>query len=490
MSAGLLRKCCIFYLLLPNLLFGIGWFRQPYSVLLTIGFGYLLYLEFKKEDHNNGLTVNSLGFLSIFSIACVFFCGIDGFSKPSFDWLAHNTKFYDLFQNDWPIYFPEADRYACYYYGYYLVPAFASKIYGQLLPSVLVFWTFLGFFLGFAWMLLLVGQSRFMLMLFLLMRGVGQLVFSAFNLLNLSQIHAPIFNPAIRSVFEQSAFAPNQVIPSLIGSGILLYDFMYRKKIDETFLVVILVFIWGVFPALSLLAVFGALFIHKYILNDGWRAIGRRMVVVSYIIPGLVFLPVFTYFLSSQTLAIQGFLYEFESGKPVLLSYAAGLLIDFVIFYIVIISLNRIFQIFPTWFIHTIFGLLFALSTYRMGIYNDLFFRGSIPLCIILFIGILKGFETGIRTRQFPKSKSFYVASSLLLFLVISLVFVKSNLLRENKIASRITGKKVHYRTFRYTDYSNIYQALLHGYKDPVGAKQYLGASGSVYERHLSRRHH
>ncbi|SKC13922.1 hypothetical protein [Dyadobacter psychrophilus] len=489
MNAGLLRKCSVCYLMLPNLLFGLGWFRQPYSVLLTIGFVYLLYLELKKEDRTEKLTAKSLVFVFIFSIICVFFCGIGGFSKPSFDWLAHNTKFYDLFKNNWPIYFPEVDRYACYYYGYYLLPAFTSKIYGQLLPSVFVFWTFLGFFLGFAWVLLLVGQSRLMLLLFLFMRGVGQLIFSALKLLNLSQIHAPIFNPSIRSIFEQNAFTPNQVIPSLIGSGILLYDFIYRKKIDETFFVVILVFVWAVFPALSLLAVFGAVFIHKYVLNDGWRAIDRRTVIVSYLIPGLAFLPVFAYFLSSQTLAIQGFLWDFKPAKHILLSYATGLLIDFALFYIVIIYLNKLFRIFPKWFINTVFGLLFALSLYRMGIYNDLFFRGSIPLCIILFIGILRGFEAAIRSGQWPGQKHFYLASSSILFLIISLIYVKSDLLRENKIASQITGEEVQYRTFRYTDYPNIYQALRNGYKDPEGAKQYLGSPNSIYEKYLSRQH-
>ncbi|MCF0051013.1 hypothetical protein LXM25_13145 [Dyadobacter sp. LJ53] len=487
MNAGVLRKCSVFYLLLPNLLFGLGWFRQPYSALLAIGLSYLLFLEFKKEDSTNKLTAKSLGFLFLFSLICVFFCGIDGFSKPSFDWLAHNIKFYDLFKNDWPIYFPEVGRYACYYYGYYLVPALVSKIYGQLLPSVFILWTFLGFFLGFAWMLLLLGQSRLMLVLFLLMRGMGQLVFSAFKILKISQIEAPIFNPSIRSIFEQSAFAPHQVIPSLIGSGILVYDFMHRRKIDETFFVVILVFVWGVFPALSLLAVFGAIFIHKYILNDGWRAIDKRMIIASYLLPGLVFLPTLTYFLSSQTLAIQGLLWQFKPAGHIILSYATGLLLDFVIFYIVIISFNRIFNIFPTWFVNTIFGLLFALSLYRMGIYNDLFFRGSIPLCIILFIGVLKGAEAAIRTKEWPTQKLFYTAACLLVFLTISLVYVKSNLLRENKIAMWTNSEKVQYREYPYTEYDNIYQGLLNGYGDPEGAKQYLGSQNSVYEKYLSR---
>jgi len=487
MNVGFLRKCSITYLLLPNLLFCSGWFRQPYAFLLIAGLCFLFLKEIKKHDKSVLLSVKDIGFLLIFSLIWIFLCGINGYSSQSFDWLAHQVKFYDLYKNDWPIYFPEVDRFACYYFGYYLVPSFISKMYGQLLPVIFAFWTAIGFFLGLAWVYILIKKSKILLLFFMLMRGTGQLVILILNWLHLTHLKVPIFNPSVRSIFDQSTFAPNQIIPALIGSGILLYDFLNRRKIEETFFIITLLFVWGVFPALSLTAVFAVLMMHQYVVKSGGRQLGTGKLFDNYLLPGLLFIPVFIYFLSSQKIALQGFIWEFATEKIVWLSFFSGIMVDILLFCLAAMVLNKKEKYFPEWFILISLCGLLMLSVYRIGIYNDLFFRGSIPICVILFICILRGAGVHFENRLWPKQLLFYPAGLLLLCLMLGVLFVVSNLLRDNMLANQFLGERNTYKVYRFDAYPNTYQALMHGYKDSVGANQYLGAEKSFYKSYFSK---
>ena len=332
MNTGLLRKFSVIYLLLPNLLFCVGWFKIPYSILLPIGFIYLLLREFRKTDNSNPLSVKELVSLSTIAAFWTFFCGAGGLSTQSLDWLAHNSKFYDLYKNPWPNYFPEIDRSSCYYFGYYLVPSALSKLAGTLLPSVIVLWTWLGFFLGLGWIYLLINKNIYLLLLLPFVRGVGQLVALLLTKLHIHHAQIPIINPSLRSVFQQTLFVPNQVIPALIVSGIVLHDFFVRKKMDDSFLLITLSFVWAIFPSIYLVLIFGALFVQKYLVKNKFKEIFRLSSIRNYLLPGLLFIPVFVYFLSSAQTAEQGFLWNHASSTVLFFGFASGILVDVFLF--------------------------------------------------------------------------------------------------------------------------------------------------------------
>ena len=485
MYITLLRKCSITYLLLPNLLFSLGWFRQPYSVLLVMGLLYLFLIECTKKDGNEKLSIKDMLFVLLLALLWTYFCGIHGLSTQSMDWLAHQAKLYDLYKNDWPLYFKDVDRYACYYFGYYLVPAFLSKWAGHLLPMVWILWTCFGFFLGLSWIYILMNRNKLLLVVFLFVRGIGQSIIFVFNKLDVDKINVPIYNPSIRSVFEQSIYAPNQVIPTVIVCGIVVYDWIHRKKEEESFFVITLTFIWGVFPAMILMLFYAALLVNKYFFKNDIGQLNFKNILYWYLLPVMLFIPAFVYFLSSQPILTKGSLWSFGVIQAVMIGYVTGMVVDLAMFYVVVFSLNK--NYFPAWSIRLIFAGIFLLSLYRMGIYSDLYFRGSIPLCILLVICILRGMDVNIRTGQWGERKPFFIAFSLMLVLFFTGILVKKSLIRDNILVNSYLGQRDTYKVYPYDSYPNTYQALRFGYKDEEGAKQYLGSEDSVYKKYLSR---
>ena len=154
MKISTLRLLSISYLLLPNLLFAVYWFRWEVSCLILAGYFYFSWLEIKGYISDNEkilFTLRDIIFIGIIALSWTLLTGTGGFFRQSSDFWGHNTKFYDLTKNDWPIYFKEVNTYACYYFSYYLVPSFFSKIIGFLSPALIILWTFAGFFAGLLW---------------------------------------------------------------------------------------------------------------------------------------------------------------------------------------------------------------------------------------------------------------------------------------------------------------------------------------------------
>jgi len=487
MNTGLLRKFSIIYLLLPNLLFCVGWFKIPFSILLPAGYIYLLWTELRKTDHANVLSIKELVSISAIAVVWTFFCGAGGMSTQSLDWLAHNSKFYDLYKNSWPNYFPEIDRSSCYYFGYYLVPSALSKLAGILLPSVIVVWTWLGFFLGLSWIYLLINKNIYLLLLLPFVRGVGQLIGLLLARLGFYHAQIPIINPSLRSIFQQTLFAPNQVIPALIISGILLYDGFIRKKVDDSFLLITLSFVWAIFPSIYLVLIFGSLLVHKYLVQNNFKEIFRLSFIRNYLLPGLLFVPVFIYFLSSAQTAEQGFLWNHASSTELIFGFASGILVDVIIFYILTRIAARNENLFPVWFINTLFCCILLMSVYYMGMFNDQFFRGSIPIFVMIITIIFRGTDSFIREKAWPASPIFYGAGLIVALLVVVEITIQSHLLRDNVITDHYLSGKTKFKKYPYDTCANMYQTIkiTWGVK---GADEYLAAKNSLFEQYLGKK--
>jgi hypothetical protein len=306
--------------------------------------------------------------------------------------------------------------------------------------------------------------------------------------LHILQIDVPAFSPALRSIFDQSTFVPNQIIPALIVCGIFAYDYFVRKAADESFFVITLGFVWAIFPSMILMLVYLTTLVNRYLLQNNWKLLSLNTFVCWYLLPGLLFLPTFTYFLSSQTIEMQGFIWQFGSVRVIAFNYFSGVAIDFIAFYILAIVLNQKEKFFPVWFIQVLFAGLILVSIYRIGVFNDLFTRGSIPLFILLSVCILRGLERTIRAAQWPEPKLFYPAFVLVAGLFINSLVAKTVLLRDNAAANAYLGQRNTYEKYAYDAFPDTYQTLLYGYKDKEGAKQYLGAKTSVYKEYLSKK--
>jgi len=453
---------------------------------MVIGFLYLLFINTNTDDEANIFSRNEVFYLIVFAAIWTFFCGVDGLATQKLDWAAHNAKYYDLFKNSWPNFFAEQDRFSCYYFGYYLVPAFLSKQIGHLLPCLLIVWTGVGFFLGLAWIFILIGRNKFLLLLMPFLRGTGQLAATVLSKFNLYDGQIPLLNPSMRSVFQQSSYAPNQVIAAMIVTGVTLYSFK-KKKLGDSFTFIVASFIWAIFPSIILVLIFASIFINQYFFRGNLGDFLEDKPVSNYVIPGLVFLPIFGYFLSSDQISDQGFLWDYRPYQGMLYGYLTGIVLDILFFYATIRFLSKNESAYPKWFVVMLFMFVFILSTYYMGMFNDFFFRGSIPLQIIIVTILLAAVNSALKSKSWPSSMSFYSASLILTILIIVGMASEVHLLRDNCVVAKFLPGSVKFERYSYDRYPNTYQTIKAMWGER-GAKEYLGAKNSFFERHLSKK--
>lgn len=480
-----LRKASIGYLLLPNIIFCFGWFRQPYPLILVAGYLFLWARELIKKEKGEAFLCTELFYLLCFALIWTLFSGVGGFSQQTSDFWAHNAKYYDLYKNPWPNYFPVIDRYSCYYFGYFLVPALLSKLAGTLLPSALVIWSVIGYFLAVCWIYIFVRRNKLLLFSFLWIRGIGHVIL--FSLKKSLFITSPFYLPVLRAMFEQSGWVPNQLIPVIIATCILLYDSLERDKVDDTFFVLTLTFIWAIFPSICLILIYSIPFLKKYLAPGRFKELLTSTAICKYWLPGFLIFPSLIYLLSSQNTPLHGSLWQFDPSFSMTAFYLVGFFIDWLLFFYTLTYLQKKAGWVPQWFIYPLFLLLFLISLFRIGINNDSFYRGQIPFFIIIIVGILNGAQFMIKEIIIPKSRLFLTAIiPLILAAVIQLGF-SSQILKNNILVKNIFPNTTDFQPIPYKKFDNVYEALkyLHGNKGD--AEQYLGKKGSLYDKYLAR---
>ncbi|MCE7071223.1 MULTISPECIES: hypothetical protein [Dyadobacter] len=485
MKTTLLRNLSLGYLLLPNLIFSLGWFRLPLSVMLALAIICIFVYNYRLEKNNLAeLSSKQLVQISVISLLIIAFSGIGGFCFQAFDYWAHNSKYYTLFNHSWPVLFKANGRYACHYFGFFLVPALISKMLGELSGIALYLWASLGLFLGFCWIFIFTGKSYLSLVLFLSLGGIGHLVkVVTLRLIGLNY-HVPPFFTEIWPVLYQAQWAPNQLIPIIIVSSILFHDYVYLKKPERSFLAVIAIFIWGIFPSIVFVIIFSMLILLRY--GRDIKAFFQRQVLIDILVPGLIFIPTFFYFLSGKSSVIAGFIWQFNPLNEIAFHYFFGVVIDLGVLIGIVFILNLHKNINRD-IIVALFTLLILISLVRMGKWNDWFLRGNTPVLTLLSLFILQGFSTWI--KEHPHWYKQKVAYPLMIFLLLGLVVPMSQIrraLQENVVTSMLFPDKVKFTPYPYNQFEDFYELGLSIYSQQE-ANQFLGQKGSIYELYLAR---
>ncbi|WP_031530723.1 hypothetical protein [Dyadobacter crusticola] len=485
MNVTLLRKVSLTYLLFPNIIFVCGWFNLAIVIPLILTMAYLLVRELRKRNEINEFRFqfSDLIFLGILSMIWTFLSGNGGYSFQIVDAYGHNAKFYDLSTSDWPYYFEGSNRLIRYYFGYYLVPALIFKVLGKIHPSVIFIWTWVGFFIGIAWAYALLFKSKPLVVTFLFMGGIGTILFRIISKIYSFETEQNTFNINIGSVFDQSRWVPNQLIPSLIVSCIMLYDFGVRKKVEESFLPISLSLIWAIFPFISLCI------IHLIYFFSGvkWKEVFTVKILPLYLLPTLCLVPILIYFASGEKPPINGFVWEFRGDGSFLLRYILGVFLDGLIICYVYYKLHSPSTLLPNRLMVFIFVVFFSLSLYVVGKWNDWLTKMNISfLVVFLIINLRFVHERFISGRWIPKHWSASVVVVLFLFLNFfhqSLILMQP--LRSNVLTNLIT--KGSFTAFPFHKYGDLYSTLrILGSQEE--AQQYMAVKDSYYERNLARK--
>lgn len=146
-SYSKIKKIAYFCLLLPSLVFVLGFIRWyiafPVAILLIAAYFFAVRkdkdaIEFEEQTLN--ITGKQLLIIIGIVTAWCFLSGIGNLYYQSEDWSARNAIYRDLIRFDWPVIYPEKNAALVYYIGFWLPPALIGKLFYGISADLDVAW--------------------------------------------------------------------------------------------------------------------------------------------------------------------------------------------------------------------------------------------------------------------------------------------------------------------------------------------------------------
>ncbi|MGL4563401.1 MAG: hypothetical protein ACRCVW_06065 [Brevinema sp.] len=135
------------YLLIPFLIFVLGWVKLIYAlpvVLILIYLAFLLYRDSLSYKDSLSISPKSFWICITTLMSWMFILGVFGVFQHSWDMIGRNAMFRDLIEFSWPVIYPTNGA-VVYYHGHWLVPALLGKIFGYTVGQIaFALWSLLG----------------------------------------------------------------------------------------------------------------------------------------------------------------------------------------------------------------------------------------------------------------------------------------------------------------------------------------------------------
>ncbi|WP_157159303.1 hypothetical protein [Brachyspira pilosicoli] len=147
------------YLIIPYIIFVLGWTKYYISIPITVFLLITLYLIIKNtiSQYNKYYSINLLVFISILLIIIFFITilGIGEIFNQSGDMRnGRNAVFRDLINFSWPIIYPKNGYGFVYYFAHWVVPSLFGKLFGlQIGLFSLILWSSFGILIFFILMI-------------------------------------------------------------------------------------------------------------------------------------------------------------------------------------------------------------------------------------------------------------------------------------------------------------------------------------------------
>ena len=130
-SYSTLKKAAFFCLLLPSVIFVIGFLKWyigvPVAILLAVAYVFAIKKAGGEEERSLTLSLSwLLLILGAVTLWC-FFGGLGNLWAQSQDWSARNAIFRDLIRFEWPVVYQTKNAALVYYIGYWLPAALCGK---------------------------------------------------------------------------------------------------------------------------------------------------------------------------------------------------------------------------------------------------------------------------------------------------------------------------------------------------------------------------
>ena len=373
------------YILLPNLLFFVGWFKWSIAALLTVA-TILIYLDFsKKTAWKRPTKTIQYGLYLLVALAWCYFGGIGHFSYANSDWLVRDALYGDLIWGQWPAAYATENgvllslRSAI---GYFLIPAYFSSFFGLQYADVLLYiWTVIGltlFICLLPFSTLTAYKKIIALCIVILFSGmdiVGILITTGstpifpLRLAWWTSFHYP-------SLTAQLFWAPNHVLPLWIGSALFFRHWGKKDIIKIGLLYAPLTLIWTPFASIALFP----FFLFASLPHINFSTIRSSTLYILYCI--LIATPVISFLISGSSEISSKTGIEHAGEEKFLQTYLLFILVSFFILALFLsVRLTHSFGLFGLSVI-----ILLILPFLFLGPSNDLNLRVSAPPLIFLML--------------------------------------------------------------------------------------------------------
>ena len=152
------------YLIIPFIIFLLGWVKLIISIPVSLIVIYIVYLLYRdsKQNYQETFTITKSTFWGIVIVLTLWLLmlGVIGFFPQSGDMFGRNAMFRDLIIYEWPVIYEKTGA-VVYYTGYWLVPALIGKVAGYTIGQIaLLLWGALGLMLTALLLILYLRPSK------------------------------------------------------------------------------------------------------------------------------------------------------------------------------------------------------------------------------------------------------------------------------------------------------------------------------------------
>lgn len=403
-KSNIIVKLAYIYILLPILLFFVGWCNTLVCVLGIAVILVSVYFLFKDAPKlwvpNNKKEIFLLIFVFLIALIWVYSSGIGGFVYQNPDHYSRNTMFDMMVNSSWPIYY-EAKRYIMvYYFAFWLVPASVGKVLGlQAGYYFQLIWATLGVFIFFYLVLATLNKKTIWpILLFIFFSGLD--ILGCLSVLRLGLIVNPTSHIEwwaspyqFSSMTTQLFWVFNQALPCW-----LIIMLIYHQKNNKN-----LIFLYSCMLLHSSLPAIGMMpFLLYFIIKNGSEDSSSLLTKIhlkksfenvlsfSNLIGGGV-IGIVTYLFLSNNISGGhfGFSFAFDSlEKFILLSVFLFLEVG-----IYLLCLKKYQSKNPLFYISILMFLICPFVFVGPG--YDFTMRASIPALVFLFLMIVQTFDKG-----------------------------------------------------------------------------------------------
>ena len=132
-----IRAFSFTYLMLPLLIFLLGFLKPMFGIICGIALLCVWWLSITSKGNQNDIRVTGesestiriweIVFLAMVSLVWCVLGGQGGYFYQTSDWNERNAIFRDLIEREWPVYYDQTDTVLTYYIGHWLPAALVGK---------------------------------------------------------------------------------------------------------------------------------------------------------------------------------------------------------------------------------------------------------------------------------------------------------------------------------------------------------------------------